>query len=205
MFAIVVLVIVVVAVVNRTRPTELPFVRQTIPAQLPAGATTRTRDELAILKTPSAGHTGSFEEIGCGDNLWQHVYRPERLTVFADCLTVTGIIVDATASLTHSRKDGVRKEKDGDTHGWLKVDRAFENLLSEGNESNEEGNLVFEIVCYWSPTQLDAQPACSTDYRSGITLPPIGKHVAMTGTYVQDHNHARWMEIHPVSHIEVTQ
>jgi hypothetical protein len=43
------------------------------------------------------------------------------------CIEVTGTIVDATNG---KRKDGVRKEGDGDTHGWLKRDSQFENLLN---------------------------------------------------------------------------
>jgi hypothetical protein len=38
---------------------------------------------------------------------------------------VTGTIVDATNG---KQTDGVRHEKDGDTHGWLEVDSGFETL-----------------------------------------------------------------------------
>jgi len=53
-------------------------------------------------------------------------------------------MVDATKG---SERDGVRHEADGDTHGWLKLDSQFQNLLNAGNISDEGGNLVFEIVC----------------------------------------------------------
>jgi hypothetical protein len=132
-----------------------------------------------------------------------HVYHPNRLLVFSDCLTVTGVIVDATAPTAHPRKDGVRKEPDGDTHGWLKVDSPFASLLDAGNMSDEGGNLVFEIVCNWKPSQLDAKPACPPGYHNSVKVPPVGSHVAITGTYVEDENHARWREIHPVSSITV--
>jgi hypothetical protein len=112
------------------------------------------------------------------------------------------VIVDATANSAHPRRDGVRKETDGDTHSWLRVDPAFENLINDGNRSDEGGNLVFEIVCFWRPSQADAKPAC-LDYRSGLTLPPGGTHVAITGTFVRDTEHAQWNEIHPVSRIEI--
>jgi len=79
--------------------------------------------------TPSA-----VVSTGCDDSLWGHVYNPQRLVVKQKCITVTGTIVDATAGKKH---DGVRHEADGDTHGWLKLDAGFENLLNAGNKSNE--------------------------------------------------------------------
>ena len=39
--------------------------------------------------------------------------------------------------------DGVRHEADGDTHGWLKLDPAFTDLLNAGNVTAEDGNMVF--------------------------------------------------------------
>ena len=137
--------------------------------------------------------------ILCNAALWSHVYNPTRLAVHEPCVTVTGVIVDATAG---KRKDGVRHEADGDTHGWLRVDPAFAYLLNAGNKSHEGGNLVFEVVCAFRVTQADAKAACA-GYTSGIVLPPVGSRVAMTGSWVQDTNHARWMEIHPVTKIEV--
>ena len=74
---------------------------------------------------PGPGIPGSESMVGCGDGLWKHVYHPSRLLVKQDCDTVTGMIVDATASQAHHQADGVRHERDGDTHGWLKVDPQF--------------------------------------------------------------------------------
>lgn len=138
----------------------------------------------------------SFLGPQCDQTLWTHVYHPSRLNQ-QGCITVTGTIVDATHG---RRRDGVRHEADGDTHGWLKPDPQYAHLLDEGNKRYEGGNLVFEIVCHWKPTQADAKPACS-GYHSTIAIPPVGTHVMMTGTYVLDTNHGRWMEIHPVSSI----
>jgi hypothetical protein len=76
----------------------------------------------------------------CDDALWNHVYHSHRLIVKQQCVTVTGTIVDATNG---KEPDGVRHESDGDTHGWLKVDPQFENLLNPGNIHDEGGNLVF--------------------------------------------------------------
>jgi hypothetical protein len=89
--------------------------------------------------------------------LWTHVYHPGRLIVKQQCTAVTGTIVDATNG---KKSDGVRHEADGDTHGWLKLDSEFENLLNAGNLSAEDGNLVFEVVCKFPVTQAHAKAAC---------------------------------------------
>ena len=112
---------------------------------------------------------------------------------------MTGTIVDATHG---KRKDGVRKEADGDCHGWLKLDSGQEQFLNAGNKSDEENNLVFEIVCMFPVKQADAVAACK-DYVNPIKLPKVGSHVKMTGSWVMDDNHAKWQEIHPVMSIEV--
>lgn len=136
---------------------------------------------------------------GCDETLWAHTYHSERLQVIERCASVTGVIVDATHG---KRKDGVRKEADGDCHGWLKLDAGQERYINAGNISDEESNLVFEIVCLYKVTQKDAISAC-VNYKNKIKLPAIGSHVRMTGSFVQDDNHAKWNEIHPVSSIEV--
>jgi hypothetical protein len=148
------------------------------------------------------GVPGSANMVGCGDGRWQHVYNPTRLVVKQDCLTVTGVIVDATATQSHHQPDGVRHEGDGDTHGWLKVDPMFASLINAGNTSDEGGNLVFEIVCHYSVTQTDAKSACA-GFTDHTKIPAVGQHVAITGTFVQEKNHKKWNEIHPVSSIKV--
>lgn len=135
----------------------------------------------------------------CNDGLWKHVYNPTRLQVHQMCTSVTGTIVDATHG---ERKDGARKEADGDCHGWLKLDPGQDQYLNDGNNSDEDGNLVFEIVCLFPVTQKDAISACR-NYHNKVKLPPVGSHVRISGSWVQDNNHAKWNEIHPVSDIEV--
>ncbi len=138
----------------------------------------------------------------CDTSISAHVYHPNRLIVKQECIAVTGTIVDATASQSKHEPDGVRHEKDGDTHGWLKLDSGEENLLNAGNISDEQGNLVFEIICRFPISQKDAKAACQ-GYSDTITLPPVGSHVRIVGPYVQDTFHAKWMEIHPVTSITV--
>jgi hypothetical protein len=149
---------------------------------------------------PGPGVPGSASMMGCGDSLWHHVYHPSRLLVLQDCATVTGTIVDATANQAQHEPDGVRHEPDGDTHGWLKVDPQFTNLINPGNTSAEGGNLVFEIVCRYTVTQADAKASCQ-GFTDHTVIPPIGAHVAITGTLVREKNHQHWNEIHPVSRI----
>ena len=144
---------------------------------------------------PSGGSTPSGAQ--CDATLWSHVYHSTRLIVKQPCTEVTGVIVDATNG---KEPDGVRHEADGDTHGWLKVDPQFTDLLNAGNLSAEGGNLVFEIVCRFPVTQPDAVSACQ-GYTDQVKLPAVGSHVRIVGTYVQDSFHAQWMEIHPVTRI----
>jgi hypothetical protein len=146
------------------------------------------------------GVPGSASMAGCGDSLWQHVYHPSRLLVRQDCITVTGVLVDATAGQAQHQPDGLRHEGDGDAHGWLQVDSQFASLINAGNRSDEGGNLVFEIVCRYPVRQSDAKPACA-GFTDHTTIPPVGTHVAITGTFVQEKNHKQWNELHPVSRI----
>ena len=146
-----------------------------------------------------SGTAAGAASTGCDQSLLDHVYNPERLIVKEDCVSVTGTIVDATDG---KRRDGIRHEADGDTHGWLKLDPGFEDLLNDGNLQAEGGNLVFEIVCKFRVTQQDAKPACQ-GYHSPLKIPAIGSHVRIVGRYVQDTFHDRWNEIHPVTSITV--
>ena len=136
----------------------------------------------------------------CDGALWKHVYKPDRLTVEEKCVTVTGTIIDATAGEKKRAKDGLRHEEDGDTHGWLKLDPGQERFLNAGNRSAEGGNLVFEVICRYSVKQTDAKAACS-HFKNAVKIPRVGSHVAITGTWVQDSEHDKWFEIHPVSSI----
>jgi len=142
---------------------------------------------------------GHKKILPCDDSLWRRVYHPQRLVIKDACISVTGVIVDATHG---KRKDGVRHEADGDTHGWLRVDPLFRNLLNAGNLSDEGGNLVFEVICKFRVTQADAKAACM-GMQSSVSIPPVGTRVRITGSLVRELNHGHWMEIHPVTKIEV--
>jgi uncharacterized protein YraI len=150
--------------------------------------------------TPTAPSTTPSTE--CDPSISTHVYHPARLIVKQECIAVTGTIMDATATQSKHQADGTRHEHDGDTHGWLKVDSGFENLLNSGNTNDEDGNLVFEIICRFPITQTDARAACQ-GYTDQIMLPPVGSHVRIVGRFVQDTFHGQWNEIHPVTSVVV--
>jgi hypothetical protein len=152
-----------------------------------------------VAPTVATASVSQPPSAGCDATLWNHVYHSQRLIVKQQCMAVTGTIVDATNG---GQPDGVRHEKDGDTHGWLRVDTQFQNLLNAGNISDEGGNLVFEIVCRFPVTQPDAKSACQ-GFQDQVNLPPVNSHVRILGSYVQDSFHAQWMEIHPVTSITV--
>jgi hypothetical protein len=156
-----------------------------------------TVSESSTSPTPATPGTPQSTDTQCDASLWNHVYHSQRLIVKQQCMAVTGTFVDATGG---RQPDGVRHEKDGDTHGWLQVDSEFQNLLNAGNMSAEGGNLVFEIVCKFPVTQPDAISACQ-GFKDQVKIPPVGSHVRIVGTYVQDTFHAQWMEIHPVTSI----
>jgi hypothetical protein len=72
------------------------------------------------------------------------------------------------------------------------------------NNQAEQGNLIFEIVCKYPVTQADAKAACQA-FKNTVKLPPVGSHVAITGSWVKDMDHNGWLEIHPVTSIVVIQ
>ena len=168
---------------------------------VPIGGTSPATTTLAPLSGPAvqihSGVLGSASMAACGDGKWKHVYNPTRLLVKSDCLEITGTIIDNTSG---HQADGVRHEGDGDTHGWLQVDPQFASLINPGNTSDEGGNLVFEI--YYSVSQTDAKPACK-GFKDKTKIPKAGTHVAIRGTLVQELNHKKWNEIHPVTSIVV--
>jgi hypothetical protein len=113
-----------------------------------------------------------------------HIYNPDRLVVYRDCQTVSGIV------------DRVIVEADGDYHIRLGLDTAYQNLTNSVNDSDQYGDLVLEIVCANNVSQPDAIDACQ-NYVNHVTVPQEGQHIIATGPYVLDTGHG-WTEIHPV-------
>ena len=124
----------------------------------------------------------------CDQSLWNHVYNPQRLQVVSPCKSVLGVI------------ESKRVEKDGDYHIRVKLDPQFSNLINSANIKNQFGDLVVEPICVNRVTQADAISACQ-NFHQNISIPPIGSHVNITGSYVLDKEHGNWAEIHPVTNI----
>lgn len=155
-----------------------------------------------LLLTFNCGLSTSASAQQCDQTLWQHVYNPQRLAVINACASVTGTIVDASHG---KNKDGARHEADGDSHNWLKLDPGQENIINAGNIATQDGNLVFELICRYRVTQADAKSACR-NYKSAVTLPPVGSHVRITGALIEDLDHKPiHRELHPVTSIVVLQ
>jgi hypothetical protein len=119
-----------------------------------------------------------------------HIYNPDRLVVYKDCQTVSGIV------------DRVIVEADGDYHIRLGLDAPYQNLTNSVNNSDQYGDLVLEIVCANTVTQTDAVDACQ-NYLNHVTIPQEGQHIIATGPYVLDTDHG-WTEIHPVYSLTIT-
>jgi hypothetical protein len=91
--------------------------------------------------------------------------------------------------------------EDGDEHMELKLDPGQEGLLTKANRAKQRGRLVIEAVCVNKVTQKSAKPACK-DYVNQLQIPQVGDHVRVSGSYVND-RHNGWMEIHPISRLEL--
>ncbi|MBI3495020.1 hypothetical protein HY065_00115, partial [Candidatus Berkelbacteria bacterium] len=117
---------------------------------------------------------------------------PFRLRVLDNCKEVTGTI------------ESIKEEKDGDLHIRLKLDPSYAKVINQANVKAQKGDLVLEPVCVGKVTQDDAKEACQ-HFHSTVTVPAVGSHVSVKGSYVLDLMHGGWAEIHPVSSFEVTK
>lgn len=103
----------------------------------------------------------------CLPNTTSHVYRPERLTRVAECVSVSGIARNASYN-----------PYDGDSKIHVEPDPQYRHLLAASNN----GLLVVEVI----PTD---EPK--------VYLPKVGEHATFYGPMVLDRGHDHWVEIHP--------
>jgi hypothetical protein len=158
----------------------------TTPSEGRSDRTSSTPTRSATINTGAESTPGK-----CDESLWDHVYNPNRLQIVDSCITITGTI------------DSIRAEKDGDLHIRLSVDSQYSHLINQANKDNQFGDLVLEPICVRKVTQASAIAACE-NFIQAIEIPPVRTHVKVTGSYVLDHEHNDWAEIHPISSIETT-
>jgi len=156
----------------------------TTPGEGISDSTTSTPAPSATINTGAESTPGK-----CDESLWNHVYNPSRLQIVDSCITITGTI------------DSIRAEKDGDLHIRLAVDSQYSHLINQANKDNQFGGLVLEPICVREVTQASAIAACQ-NFRQSIDIPLVGTHVKVTGSYVLDHEHNDWAEIHPITSIK---
>jgi hypothetical protein len=123
----------------------------------------------------------------CDKSLWQHVFLPTRLHIVNPCITTTRII------------KGIHVENDGDTHIRLLPDNS--SLINQANTKFQNGDLVLEAICQNPVSRPEVGSACHNFNHPPISIPPVGSHVAVTGSYVLDTRNNNWAEIHPITSI----
>lgn len=127
---------------------------------------------------------------GCDSTLWQHVYKPDRLVVISDCTEASGMVTDP------------RPDDDGDMHADLILDAGQASMVNKRNAKKHHGGLVIEIVCSVQPKAPRSAIKSCQGYHATVRMPAAGTPVRVTGTHVND-THNGWLEIHPVSKIEI--
>ena len=166
---------------------------------------------IALLALASVGWTQEAKP-SCDASLWRFVHNPSRLSTKDDCRAVVGTIKD------------FKPEPDGDYHIRFIPD---DKTLVNGKNNNEQGGaLVAEPICQNTPTRRDAIQACQgysgPKFSMGQFCPGAPKNtrapakgkggrtytcknpprVQITGFYTIDSGRG-WMELHPVSKIEL--
>jgi hypothetical protein len=126
------------------------------------------------------------DAAGCDPDLWQHVYRPNRLELLNRCTAVAG------------RVTAVHRNADGDLH--VEVDPDDPSVLNVINAVRGD-RLIVEAICDHESAQRDVRAACA-GFTSKIAAPAAGDRIRATGAYVKDTENG-WTEIHPVSKIDV--
>jgi hypothetical protein len=116
---------------------------------------------------------------------WSHVYRPDRLKIIVQCITVSGTV------------EHIFQARDGDTHIRLALDPTPEHILNDANRQYQHGALVVEIVCAYAVTLEVAKASCEA-FQNPLGVPRVGDHIIVVGPLVEDRGHHSWREIHPV-------
>ena len=112
--------------------------------------------------------------VACRDNPMIGVPHPTRFVVVASCSTVSGTV-----------KQVRRDPADGELNMLLQVDPSYARFL----QSDNEGLLRAAVV----PRDVPK-----------VTVPRIGQHATLYGTWVSDRNQHNQVALHPVWGVEVS-
>jgi hypothetical protein len=134
----------------------------------------------------------SSSPVQCDPNLWQHVYDPSRLQGIKNCVTVTGTITN------------IHAETDGDYYVRVKLDPQYANMTNSANNLYRGGDRIVEAICEQSVSATATTAAAYANFiGKNITIPMVGSHVIVTGSYSLDKNYFSWAENHPATAITV--
>jgi len=140
---------------------------------------------IATVLSSSAAHAAVTPT--CDKSLWQHVFLPTRLHIVNSCISATGVI------------KSIHVENDGDFHIKLLADNS--SLINQANIKFENGDLVLEAICQNTVSRSEVGSACNNFNQPTLSIPPVGSHVRVTGSYVLDTRNNNWAEIHPITSI----
>ena len=140
---------------------------------------------IAVVLSSSTAHAAVTPT--CDKSLWQHVFLPTRLHIVDPCITATGVI------------KSIHVENDGDFHIKLLADNS--SLINQANIKFENGDLVLEAICQNPVSRSEVGSACDNFNHPALSIPPVGSHVKVTGSYVLDTRNNNWAEIHPITSI----
>ena len=120
----------------------------------------------------------------CDETLWKYNAEQE---IPIKCITFTSTVVS------------LHGESDGDENIQVQPDLRYVPLLNWRNWFGQGGQIAVEPICEKTPSKKAFEKACA-GYKSNLTLPKVGDHIAVTGSYGTDQGHG-WREIHPVTKI----
>ena len=166
-------------------PTETPS-----PAATPAATEASASPTATAAPTVIAAPTAAVAPTCAVSDQNSYIYNPDRLSVRAACVRVTGVVL------------AIRTEADGDLHVRVQLDPPFAGMLTPGNQQQCGqgvcGLLVVEPICVHSVTQTDAIAVCAADPDPLRSLPSVGSHIWLEGRSVLDRDHYDWAELHPL-------
>jgi hypothetical protein len=130
----------------------------------------------------------------CNPSLWNFMALPgpPRFIMLNPCVTVTGNV------------SVVRFPADGDAVIALSLDKPYSNMVTIGNFNDKmKGGIWVELICQRPMNLTTVEPfkigSCNGYNGPIFTLPKVGDHLKVTGTYILDVREGGHAEIHPTS------